>query len=164
MHSECISLKLIQKVQLAFLRGTNCSSWKSACEKFPKYTTAEQLEPYKKLDFSGKSLPSAFLSFCQRVLSEKESTDDAEVINDDIFSVNHENALAVFWKVDVKTVTPEKLMATLKLAMPSNSISFSGFALSFFDLTNGKIVCMHAKFLLRGIKKLCIFVLLVDSR
>ena len=51
MISECTSLKQLQKVQLAFLKGTNCSSWEEAVVKYQKFTTAEQLEPFKKLKF-----------------------------------------------------------------------------------------------------------------
>ena len=66
MISECSSLKQLQKVQLAFLKGTNCNSWEEAVIKYPTFTTAEQLEPFKKLNFSAK-LPEQFLKFCQRV-------------------------------------------------------------------------------------------------
>ena len=43
MISECTSFKQLQKVQLAFLKGTNCSSWEEAVIKYQKFTTAEQL-------------------------------------------------------------------------------------------------------------------------
>lgn len=138
MSSECTSLKLMQKVQLAFIRGTNCSTWKMACEKFPKYVTAEQLEPFKKLDFSGKSLPSTFLTFCQRVLAENENAENSEVVTkeqDNVFYTKKETCHAMFWKVDIKLVTPEKFMVMLKSAVPADSFSFTGFTLSFFDLT-----------------------------
>ena len=66
MSSECTSLKELQRVQSAFLKGTNCSSWDEALAEYPTFTTAEQLEPFKKLNFTGK-LPEQFLKFCQRV-------------------------------------------------------------------------------------------------
>lgn len=67
MISECTSIKQLQKVQSAFLRGTNCNSWDEAVTTYPTFTTSQQLEPFKKLNFSGK-LPEQFLKFCQRVM------------------------------------------------------------------------------------------------
>lgn len=57
MGNECATIKQMQKVQVAFIRGTNCKNWDEPCERFPLFTTAEQLEPFKKLNFSGKTLP-----------------------------------------------------------------------------------------------------------
>ena len=67
MSSECNSIKQLQKVQSALIKGTGCSSWEEATEKFPSFTTAEQLEPFRKLAFSGGKLPEPFLRFCHRV-------------------------------------------------------------------------------------------------
>ena len=59
MSSECVSIKQIQKVQAAFIKGTYSESWTEAQEKFPKFATAEQLEPFKRLNFTNK-LPEQF--------------------------------------------------------------------------------------------------------
>lgn len=67
MISECTSIKQLQKVQSAFLKGTNCNSWDEAVTTYPIFTTSQQLEPFKKFNFSGK-LPEQFLKFCQRVI------------------------------------------------------------------------------------------------
>jgi hypothetical protein len=150
MGSECTALKLMQKVQSAFVRGTNSETWEMACDNFPKYTTSEYLEPFKKLDFSGKSLPSTFLNFCQRVLAENtqcavaENESGSSAITqeqDNIFWVKSHDSIAVFWKTDIKMVIPETFMTMLKNALPANqSLNFSGFTLSIFDLTNGQNV------------------------
>lgn len=66
MAQECTSRKQLQKVQSAFVKGTNCSSWDEAVSRYPSFATAEQLEPFKALNFSTK-LPEVFLKFCQRV-------------------------------------------------------------------------------------------------
>lgn len=47
MSSECVAIKNMQKVQVAFVQGTNCADWEEAVKKYPKHTTAEQLEPYR---------------------------------------------------------------------------------------------------------------------
>ena len=145
MSSECIAIKHLHKVQAAFVQGTNCTDWNEAREKFPKYTTAEQLEPYKKLDYSGKTLPGMFLKFCQRVLAEnQEKTSHTpcadELQTDDSFFVNHLGYWAIFWKMNIKLVTPDKFMSMLKSA--SDSLSFPGFSLGIFDMTNGKMVSL----------------------
>ena len=65
LASECTTLKLLTKVQAGLVKGTNCSSWKEVVQKYPNYCTAEQLEPFTKLNFSKKTLPDQFLRFCQ---------------------------------------------------------------------------------------------------
>ena len=68
LSSECNSIKQLQKVQAAFMKGTNTSTWEECQQKYPSYATAEQLEPFKKLDFKPNKLPEQFLKFCQRAL------------------------------------------------------------------------------------------------
>ena len=69
MSSECGSIKQLHKIQKAFVKGTNSSSWEDAQQKWPSHCTASQLEPFKKLNFSGSVLPESFLRFCQRAVS-----------------------------------------------------------------------------------------------
>ena len=66
MSTECSSIKQLQKVQSAFIKGTNCTSWDDAKEKHPLFTTAEQLEPFKNMHFSSNKLPDSFLKFYHR--------------------------------------------------------------------------------------------------
>ena len=68
MSSECSSVKQLQKVQSAFIKGTNCTSWDDAKEKYPMFTTAEQLEPFKHMSFPSSKLPDSFLKFCHRAI------------------------------------------------------------------------------------------------
>ena len=74
VNSECISIKQLHKVQSAFIKGTNSSSWAEAQEKYPKFATAEQLQPFKKFNFSTK-LPEQFLKFCQRIMHTEGECD-----------------------------------------------------------------------------------------
>ena len=143
MSSECMSIKQIQKVQLAFIRGTNTHNWSEACEQFPVYTTAEQLEPFKKLDFSGKTLPPTFLKFCQRALqAAKDVSLPSDQHQDDLFCIHHGDATAIFWKAKVQSVTADKFVSMITRAMPTSSHSFPGFVLSIFDLSGDyKVSC-----------------------
>ena len=140
MSCECAAIKQIQRVQVAFIRGTNCENWTIACEKFPLFTTAEQLEPFKKLDFAGKTLPPTFMKFCQRAATSVAACADESLIQEDkeqdnIFTIHHEDCVAIFWKEEIKQVTPEKFMLMLKMIKPNESHSFPGFSLSIFDIT-----------------------------
>ena len=63
LSSECKSIKQLHKVQVAFLKGTNSISWEATTQKFPKYATAAQLEPFKKLNFSGPGLWNSSCGF-----------------------------------------------------------------------------------------------------
>ena len=74
LASECKSIKQLQKVQSAFLKGTNSTSWEEAQEHFPEYTTASQLEPFRKLTFSGPTLPDQFMHFCQRAVARRDES------------------------------------------------------------------------------------------
>lgn len=136
LSSECASIKLINKVQAAFVKGTNCTDWEDAVSKFPSFATAEQLEPYKNLDFSGSTLPKQFLSFCQRALAAvnpiAESTTQS-MDSDSVFLIKHEKSVGIFWKNDIMTVNPDNLSQTLACS----SVPFPGFALAVFDLPDG---------------------------
>lgn len=102
MGNECATIKQMQKVQVAFIRGTNCKNWDEPCERFPLFTTAEQLEPFKKLDFSGKTLPPTFMKFCQRATTASAHGDDLpaqeDQEQDNIFCVCHQDSIALFWR------------------------------------------------------------------
>lgn len=59
---------------------------------------SEQLEPYRKLDFSGKILPGVFLKFCQRVIAENQSAEDGDehhLDSDDTFLIKHCGCFAI---------------------------------------------------------------------
>lgn len=138
MSCECATLKQLQKVQLAFVRGTNSKNWDDACEHFPTFTTAEQLEPFKKLDFNGgKTFPPTFMKFCQRAITAASSAEESLNYNDQekdtIFCVSHKDYIALFWRERIKEVTPDKFTALWKTLMSSEN-SFSGFSLSIFDI------------------------------
>ena len=140
LSSECKSIKQLHKVQVAFLKGTNSISWEAATQKFPKYATAAQLEPFKKLNFSGPGLPEQFMRFCQRAVAHGQSDFNAaeSCLNesDNSFCITRrQDCVGIFWKHDIKEVTSEKLATVLR----SFGIqSFPGFSLAMFDLPNGK--------------------------
>ena len=56
-----------------------------------------------------------------------------------VFFILHEGYLAIFWKMNIKLVTSDKFMETL-MSVTSNSLSFPGFSLAIFDLTDGQKV------------------------
>jgi hypothetical protein len=137
MSYECATMKQVQKVQVAFIRGTNCKNWDDACERFPLFATAEQLEPFKKLNFSGKTLPPTFMKFCQRATTTAACVDAPMVCEsqeaDNTFCVNHKDCTALFWREKIKEVTPDKFTSIWKKVLPTEH-SFPGFSLSIFDI------------------------------
>ena len=142
MSSECGSIKQLHKVQKAFVKGTNSSSWEDAMQKWPNYCTASQLEPFKKLNFSGSVLPEPFLHFCQRVVSSNSVRDNehehdcSEGLDaDDSFVITSKGCKGIFWKHDIKAVNSDKLSALLHNFGVTN---FSGFSLAVFDIPDGK--------------------------
>ena len=50
-------------------------------------------------------------------------------------TIHHEDCVAIFWKEEIKQVTPDKFMLMLKMMKPNDSHSFPGFSLSIFDIT-----------------------------
>jgi len=132
MNSECVSIKQLHKVQSAFIKGTNSSSWAEAQEKYPKFATAEQLEPFKKLNFSTK-LPEQFLKFCQRIMrtgGECDASNSSDT--DSTFCTSANNSVGIFWKEDTMLIDPSKVQTLFQ----STGNSFSGFPLSVFDIPN----------------------------
>ena len=140
MSSECSSIKQLHKVQKAFVRGTNSSSWEEAKQKWPSYCTASQLEPFKKLNFLGSVLPEPFLHFCQRVVSlnpdndhERDCTERSAT--DDLFLITSRGCKGIFWKHDITTVNADKFSALLH---NSGVVKFPGFSLAIFYYSDGK--------------------------
>ncbi len=137
MNSECTSIKQIQKVQSAFIKGTNSSSWEEAKQKYPKFVSPEQLEPFKKLNFSSK-LPEQFLRFCQRVMQtcEVESRD-----TDTLFCTTVNSSLGMFWKEDSLSINPSKLQSLFQ----STGIRYPGFTLAVFDIPEEIVSAIHTQ-------------------
>ena len=48
LASQCISVKQLGKVQMAFMKATNSSTWNEVEEKYPKFISSEKLEVFKK--------------------------------------------------------------------------------------------------------------------
>lgn len=133
LSCECISIKQLHRVQSAFVKGTNCDDWEEAQHRFPAHTTAQQLEPFKNLSFTGKTLPEPLLRFCQQALSA-EKQGPIRYDADDIFFIRHGMVQAIFWKQDIHNVNPENVGDLFKSA----GLRFPGFTLCIFDLPNGK--------------------------
>ena len=94
LSSECTSIKQLQKVQATFVKGTNTTSWEDAQHQFPQYATSSQLEPFRKLHFTGPTLPDAFMHFCQRVVAtvatnKQENAEEMNVLECDDPTENH---------------------------------------------------------------------------
>ena len=130
---ESNSMKQLQRVQMGFVKKTNCSGWAEAQQRFPSFATAQQLEPFKNLSFAGNTLPESLLRFCQQAL-ECEKRSPVQCDADNVFSISHGMVHALFWKQDVHRVNPDNLEEVFSSA----GLKFPGFTLCVFDLPNRK--------------------------
>lgn len=118
LSSQCQSMKQLSRIQAGFMKATNCSSWDEAEEKYPKFVSPEQLEPFKKLSFTGSTLPEPFMKFCQTAMKSTSALPTATAVredaHDDVFVIPHGSELGIFWKMDVFAVNGDHLDKVLK--------------------------------------------------
>ena len=81
--------------------------------KFSKFATPEKLEPFKKLNFSGTTLPEMFMRFCHHA-KKGPPNDRLEDHDDNLFTIHQENSTAVLWKTDIFGVNSENLRQSLE--------------------------------------------------
>ena len=116
LSSECHSIKQLAKIQVGFMKATNSNSWEEAQEQFPEFTTSEKLEPFKRLSFTGSTLPEQFMTFCRAAMKyqkgSKDPTDAKEA--DNMFVIQHQSHLGVFWKMDIFAVNGDNLSKVLE--------------------------------------------------
>jgi hypothetical protein len=103
----------------------------------------------RKLDFSATVLPTLFLNFCQRAMTDTGS--DWSYIDghdtDGFFCIIEHNHHYIFWRMDLKLVTPENFMTMMRSTVKSNDepVPFPGFSLCFLDLMDGNQVLKMVK-------------------
>ena len=117
LSSQCQSIKQLSRIQSAFVKATNCHSWEEAVQKYPEFTTVEQLEPFKKLYFMGSTLPEAFMKYCQTAITTPQAANkSASIITEDdrIFVIKHDSRLGIMWQTDAFLVNGENLDKVLK--------------------------------------------------
>ena len=136
----CQDMKQLQKIQQSFMRITNSDTWSAAEERFPRFTTAGKLEPFKKLSFATTTVPEQFMRFCQEALasgehSNSQSASDASNMQDNTFWVSNSLASGVLWKVDSTDINPD----TIQAVFSGSKHKFCGFQLSIFDVQIGKV-------------------------
>lgn len=132
---KCQDIKTLQKVQSAFVKATSCGNWDSAVEKYPNFTTADMLEPFKTLDFSdANKIPKMFFSFCRHVMNsvnDNEHVSGETIDQDNHFRIAYCDVFGIMWRTPMEAVDP----VTVNNAFTMASVTgFSGFSLSIFDL------------------------------
>ena len=146
----CQDMKQLQKIQQSFMKITNCETWPAAQGRFPQFTTAGKLEPFKKLNFTTSTVPEQFMRFCQEALTSGESSEPANDtsesdMQDNTFWVNNNLASGLLWKIESANINPDAIQAVFS----GSKHKFSGFQLSIFDVQIGKVgklmptLCMH---------------------
>ena len=130
----CSDIKQLNRIQESFIKVTNCEDWCDAQERFPQFTTAGMLEPFKRLSFSGAMVPEQFMRFCKKAMMSRERG-EIQNVQDNTFWVCKGQTYGVLWKVNTVDIDPEALQGIF-LGYEHN---FSGFQLSVFDLQFGKV-------------------------
>ena len=135
-YNFLMKLESVAKIQNAFVKVMSCNSWDEAQEKYPLFTTAEKLEPFKTLDFS-KKIPEQFMRFCHDIIKRDKDLSDnnQQGEQDNIFWLSGIGSVGIIWKEDLAKVSPDSIGAALKIAQIDN---FRGFQLSIIDLTPSK--------------------------
>ena len=99
------------KIQSSFVKATNCQTWDDACEKYPLFTSSDNLEPFKKLNFNQPTILDDFMKCCQFAMKKQEDADESTSsydADDAVFVLERRSAVGVFWK-DVLRVSGESV-------------------------------------------------------
>jgi hypothetical protein len=75
MKAEALCLKQMHRLQKAFLKLTNLSSWKEAEQQFPQWTSDEILRPFYPLFSTAKAavIHPSFINFVQSLMQAKQN-------------------------------------------------------------------------------------------
>lgn len=112
LQAECQTIKQLSKMQAAFVKATNSRTWEEACEKYPKFTSTDKFEPYKKLNFSNPTIPEEFMKFCQIAIkcTSNNINETAEVYDDDdIFLLTYKCVFGVFCQKGILGISTNAL-------------------------------------------------------
>ena len=82
LSSKCMEIKQLNKIRASFVKGTNTENWSEAKEKFPNYSSDEQLLTFKKLSFNSSKLPDEFMLFCRMAVSSKSNSSSSFTATD----------------------------------------------------------------------------------
>ena len=127
--TQCADIKKLHKIQQAFAKGVNLETWEEAVEAYPRFATAEKLEPFKHLNFSKADIPPQFLNYCQYITGS-DNADPCDISADDFFSFNNSGAIGIFWKNSVSNISVDTIDTIFATAQVKK---FSGFTLAVLD-------------------------------
>ena len=97
--------RALQSVRTAFCRCTN-TTWEEACERFPLYTSDQRLSQFLSLSF--KSVPDAFVSYCQAALQKEHLSSSTQSL--DVYS--YHGAVAYALQHDILTLSYSDIQAS----------------------------------------------------
>lgn len=100
LELQCQDIKQLGRIQSSFVKATNCQTWDDVCEKYPLFTSSDNLEPFKKLNFNQPTIPDDFMKYCQFAM-KKEGADESTRsydADDAVFVLKRGSAVGVFWK------------------------------------------------------------------
>lgn len=69
LRESAVKYRAMENIRKAFCKCTN-SSWDDARQRFPSYTSPENLEQFSNLSFQ-KCMPEAFAAYCRAALQSE---------------------------------------------------------------------------------------------
>ena len=96
-------VKQITLLKSLFVSLTNTNTWEEAQQRFPNQATESKLQRFVEFDL--KTVPKAFQSFCQQVVSSASSLASATHLTDHVFNHSLELGHKCFAAVLVSLLT-----------------------------------------------------------
>ena len=96
-------ITLLKTVKSLFASLTNTNTWEEAQQRFPNQGTESKLQRFVEFDL--KTVPKAFQSFCQQVVSSASSLASATRLTDHVFNHSLESGHKCFAAVLVSVLT-----------------------------------------------------------
>ena len=87
------------------MKATHCENWEDAKSKYPFFTTPQQLEPFKLLNFNVPTLPQEFMRFCQNAMKVSAAGKAGSVYDGDGVYVVERQRVGLFWKHELPMLT-----------------------------------------------------------
>ena len=116
LGSQCNEIKQLNKIKACFVKGTNSESWIDASQKYPPFTSSEQLLSFKRLSFNSPKLPDEFMKFCRAAVNSKtrETAALATIDNDKMFVLTQNNCCGIIWQTDLEKINSVNINEVLR--------------------------------------------------
>ena len=122
LGTKCIEIKQLNKIKTCFVKGTNSETSIDASQKYPSFTTSEQLLSFKRLSFNSPKIPDEFMKFCRAAVDSESrvSSPLATVDNDKMLMLTQNNCCGMIWQTELAKINPGTLNEVLRSVSMTN--------------------------------------------